>query len=82
MAEVTQSCTVQVGGDLFEMNGGCTVVIDPQGEVRYIISKGFESEARRNRQQVAMRGPLKAFWQKTGRRYKQKSHVLRRIHAG
>ena len=82
VAEVTQSCTVQVGGDLFEMNGGCTVVIDPQGEVRYVISKGFESETRRARQRAAMRGPLKAFWQKSGRRYKQKSHVLRRIHAG
>jgi hypothetical protein len=81
VAEVTQTCTVQVGADLFEMNGGSTVVIDPQGQIRYIISKRFDSETRRARQHAAMRGPLKAFWEKSGRRYKQKPEVLRRIHA-
>lgn len=81
VAEVTQTCTVQVGTDVFEMNGGSTVVIDPQGQIRYIISKGFDSEARRARQHAAMRGPLKAFWQKSGRRYRQKPDVLRQIHA-
>src|SRR6185436_8629786 len=70
VAEVTQTCTVQFKGDLFEMNGGCTVIIDPQGDVRYIISKRFESEARRARQHAAMRGPLKAFWKKAGKRFK------------
>ena len=34
-------------GELFDMNGGCTVVIDPQGEVRYSIYK--RSTARRAR---------------------------------
>ncbi len=29
-------------GELFEMNGGCTVVIDPQGDVRYAIYKKFD----------------------------------------
>jgi hypothetical protein len=81
VAEVTQTCTVQVGADLFEMNGGSTVVIDPQGQIRYVISKGFDSETRRARQHAAMRGPLKAFWEKSGRRYQQKPGVLRRIHA-
>lgn len=81
VAEVTQTCTVQVGADLIEMNGGSTVVVDPQGQIRYIISKRFDSEARRARQHAAMRGPLKAFWEKSGRRYKQKPEVLRRIHA-
>src|SRR5207249_8999791 len=37
VAEVTQSCTVNVAGNMFDMDGGCTVVIDPQGEVRYSI---------------------------------------------
>ena len=81
VAEVTQTCTVQFKGDLFEMNGGCTVIINPQGEVRYVISKRFESEARRARQHAAMRGPLKAFWKKSGRHYVQQPDLLRRVHA-
>jgi hypothetical protein len=64
------------------MNGGCTVVLDPQGEVRYAISKRFNTEARRIRQRDAVLGPLKDFWAKSGRRYKQKPDVLRRIHGG
>ena len=81
VAEVTQSCTIQREGELFEMNGGCTVVIDPQGEVRYAIYKRFDSERRRARQHAAMRGPLKAFWRKSGRRFLLQPNVLRRLHA-
>jgi len=81
VAEVTQTCTVQVKGDLFEINGGCTVVIDPQGQVRYVVYKKFTSENRRNRQHAAMKGPLKDFWEKKGRRYTQKPEVLRRVHS-
>ncbi len=81
VAEVTQSCTVNVAGNMFDMDGGCTVVIDPQGEVRYSISKRFTSDARRARQHAAMSGPLKEFWTKSGRRYKQKPGVLQRVHA-
>jgi hypothetical protein len=82
IAEITQSCTVNVEGDIFDMNGGCTVVLDPQGEVRYAISKRFTTEDRRSRQRDALRGPLKNFWAKSGRRYTQKPDVLRRIHGG
>ena len=82
IAEITQSCTVNVEGDIFDMNGGCTVVLDPQGEVRYAISKRFTTEDRRNRQRDALRGPLKNFWAKSRGRYTQKPDVLRRIHGG
>ena len=81
VGEVTQSCTAQFKGDMFEMNGGCTVVIDPQGDIRYAIYKKFTSENRRARQHAAMRGPLEAFWKKTNRRYGARPHVLRRVHA-
>ncbi len=80
VAEVTQSCTAEFKGELFEMNGGCTVVIDPQGQVRYAIYKKFTSESRRARQHAAMSGPLKSFWKKTGRRYELLPNVLRRVH--
>ena len=81
VGEVTQSCTVSRGGDLFDMNGGCTVVIDPEGNVRYSIYKRFTSEDRQARQLAAMRGPLKKFWKKSRRRFSLQPHVLRRLHA-
>ena len=81
IGEVTQSCTVSRNGDLFDMNGGCTVVIDPDGKVRYAIYKRFNSEGRQARQHAAMRGPLKRFWKKTRRRFTLQPNVLRRLHA-
>jgi len=63
------------------MNGGCTVVIDPQGQVRYGIYKRFTSESRRARQHAAMRGPLKPFWKRSGRRFLLQPEMLRRLHA-
>lgn len=81
VAEVTQSCTVRVQGDLFDMAGGCTIVIDPEGRVRYAIYKKFSSKDRRARQYAAMRGPLKGLWKKSGRRYRPRTGMLRLVHA-
>jgi hypothetical protein len=81
VAEVTQSCTVRRGGDLFDLNGGSTIVIDPYGEVRYAIYKKFDSETRQERQHAAMRGPLQKFWKKAGRRFELQPDVLLRLHA-
>jgi hypothetical protein len=81
VGEVTQSCTVSRSGELFDMHGGCTVVIDPDGNVRYSIYKRFSSGDRQARQLAAMRGPLKAFWKKKGRRFELQDNVLRRLHA-
>ena len=80
VGEVTQSCTVQRKGDVFDMDGGTTVVIDPEGEVRYAIFKRFGSEPRQERQHAAMRGPLKRFWSKSGRRFSLSGDVLRHLH--
>lgn len=80
VAEVTQTCTAEHKGELFEMHGGCTVVIDPQGAVRYAIFKRFTSENRRARQHAAMRGPLRSLWTKTGRRYAEHRDLLRLVH--
>jgi hypothetical protein len=80
VAEVTQTCTVLQNGVLFDMNGGCTLVIDPQGEIRYSIYKRFDSETRRARQRGAILGPLARFWQKSGRTYSLRPEMLRRLH--
>lgn len=82
VAEVTQTCTVRQEGDLFEMNGGCTIVLDPQGDIRYAIYKSLDSERRRARQHAAMRGPLREFWERSGRRFRQRDNVLHRLHGG
>lgn len=80
VGEVTQSCTVRRNNELFDMNGGTTVVINPDGEVRYAIYKRFGSEGRQARQHAAMRGPLAEFWKKSDRRYQLGGDVLRRLH--
>ena len=80
VAEVTQSCTVRRGKDLFDMNGGCTVVIDPGGAVRYAIYKRFDSNERPERQHAAIRGPLKAMWKKSGSSFKPRQDVLQLLH--
>jgi hypothetical protein len=82
VGEVTQSCTVDRQGVLYDVNGGCTVVIDPEGMVRYSIFKKLDSQDRQERQLAAMRGPLKRFWKKSGRKFELQQHVLRRLHAG
>jgi hypothetical protein len=81
VGEVTQTCTVERGGVMFDMHGGCTVIIDPEGCVRYAISKKFDGAARPDRQHAAIRGPLKAFWNTSGRKWTVKPGVLRRLHA-
>jgi hypothetical protein len=82
VGEVTQTCTVDRGGALFDMNGGCTVILDPEGHVRYAIAKKFDGMTRRERQHAAMRGPLKAFWNTDGRKWTVRPGMLRRLHAG
>lgn len=39
VAEVTQLCTVTRGAERFEYHGGSTIILDPLGEVRYVILK-------------------------------------------
>jgi hypothetical protein len=80
VAEVTQSCTVSKNGTLFDMTGGCTLVIDPQGEIRYSIYKRFDGETRAARQQAAMAGPLARFWRKTRGKSVLLPEMLKRLH--
>jgi len=80
IAEVTQSCTVSREGTVFDMNGGCTLVIDPQGTIRYAIYKRFDSATRPARQHAAITGPLARFWSKKGRHLTLRPEMLRRLH--
>jgi hypothetical protein len=80
VAEITQSYTASHDGDLVESQCGCTLVIDPHGEIRYAIYKKPESRTRAARQGAAMRGSLKRFWMKRRGRYELRKDALRLLH--
>ena len=83
VGEVTQTCTIKRGSDMFEMSGGATVVIDPEGEVRYKIYKRVDGGNRQSRQHAAVRGPLKALWKKSPDKVwkaQSETEVLRLLH--
>ena len=80
VAEVTQSCTATHGGELVEFLNGCTLVIDPYGDVRYVVHKRADTENRVARQHMAMKGPLRRFWKKLGKRYAVQPDVFRLLH--
>jgi hypothetical protein len=80
VAEVTQSCTVKRGGDLFDVLGGCTMMIDPTGNVRYAIYKKLDSTDRQERQHAAIRGPLAKLWKKEGKKFVPERGVFRILH--
>lgn len=81
VAEVTQSCTVDRQGELFDIVGGATIVVDPQGMVRYAVFKKMDSTHRQSRQHAAMQGPLRDLWHKSGNRWAPYRDVLKRVHA-
>ena len=84
VAEVTQACTADVEGTLFDVVGGCTIVISQDGGVRYTIAKGVTSKERLTRQSKAIQGPLQTYWLRTKagakRRFVARNDMLRRIH--
>jgi hypothetical protein len=82
VGEVTQTCTIKRGSEYYDVHGGCTIIIDPDGDVRYAIYKRFDSKNRRERQYAAMTGPLKQYWLKEQRRWRPKPAMLQRLHAG
>ena len=67
---------------MFDFTGGCTIVIDPFGQVRYVIHKRLGSEDRQTRQFDAMRGPLAKFWIKEGKHLRPRPRMLKTLHAG
>jgi hypothetical protein len=55
VAEVTQNRVVRTsGGATFRFYGGSTVILDPEGAIRYVIAKGVRSEKREMHQRQFM----------------------------
>ena len=86
VAEVTQACTADLDGELFDVVGGCTIVINQEGEVRYTIAKRVATKERLERQAKAMRGALRPYWLRTkaGERHRltAKKDVFLKLHLG
>jgi hypothetical protein len=80
IGEVTQTCTMKAGDSLIEFNAGCTLVIDPYGQVRYAIFKRADSAERQERQVSALRGPLRSYWRKKGKTYVPREGAFQRLH--
>ncbi|MEP6619059.1 MAG: peptidase M4 [bacterium] len=80
VAEVTQSCTVTLGGEPMDFMGGCTLILDAFGNVRYAVYKKIDSADRQKRQYAAIKGPLRKYWKKSGKRLVQKGGTFRMLH--
>ncbi len=80
VAEVTQACTVEHAGELLDFMGGCTLILDPFGEVRYAVYKRLDSVERQRRQYAAVKGPLRKYWRKEGGRFVARGGTFRLMH--
>jgi len=82
VAEVTQSCTIMVGKDLMDFAGGCTLIINTAGRIRYAIYKSVVSDTRPKEQHDAATGPLKGFWKRSKGVLVGQTNMLMRLHQG
>jgi hypothetical protein len=81
VAEVTQRQAVLHGGRPMPFLGGATVILGPQGEVRYVISKSVVSESRLGDQTAFVDSTAgQAFWEPTRGGLRPKPEILRVIH--
>lgn len=80
VAEVTQSCTMRIGDDLMDFAGGCTLIIDSAGVVRYAIYKSVLSDTRPKQQHRAATGALKEYWHKKDGKLTSRPNMLLQLH--
>ncbi|MGJ0223486.1 hypothetical protein ACQUZK_08810 [Streptococcus pyogenes] len=82
VAEVTQARTVRTErGQEFAFLGGSTVVLDPSGNVRFIVGKGTNSTARLERQLAFMRSPHgKTLWMQQAQAMVPRQEQFRLLH--
>ena len=81
VAEVTQRQRVVQRGRLMPFLGGATVILGPQGEVRYVISKSVVSASRIGDQAAFVDSSAgQAFWEPTRGELRPKPEMLRVVH--
>lgn len=85
VAEITQQVMMQPGAGKadYALVGGTTVILGPNGEIRYLISKsavGSERIQRRRAFLDSLQG--RQFWQLRGTAYQEKRPLYEALHAG
>lgn len=87
VAEVTQKRLVaplpgdDPGAPPFSFRGGATVIVSPEGEVRYVIAKNVLSQERCERQRAFMRGPGRGYWTLRDHALQPVRNAFRMLHA-
>jgi hypothetical protein len=84
VAEITQSVEIapRDGEAGYELLGGATVILGPEGEVRYVISKNAIAAERITRRLDFIRsGQGQRFWTREGQRYVQRGQLFAMLHA-
>jgi hypothetical protein len=81
VAEVTQRRVVRPQSEAeFDFFGGATVIIDPSGEIRYVISKRVLNEERLAQQRSYMADAGRAFWGLQNGRREPSENLFKLIH--
>ncbi len=85
VAEVTQRRTVRssTGHAVFDFYGGATVILGPDGQIRYVISKSTLAQERRDRQHTFMHDGGRDFWQEqtAGGKWVPQPQLFQLVHA-
>ncbi len=82
VAEITQRRHVRLKGkdEPFDFYGGATIIIDPRGALRYVISKKVTNETRLKKQIAFMRQRGKTPWEFKRGVYTLKPHFFKLLH--
>lgn len=81
VAEVTQRITTRTAeGDTFHFYGGSTVIIDPNGAIRYLISKRITNEGRMKNQSDFLLTNGQPFWEESNGMHVPRKHLFRFLH--
>jgi len=83
VAEVVQVCRAVPadGAAAYPVHGGCTVILGPDGTLRYVVSKSVLGAGRMARRAQFLAGPLGArFWQVVNGEYRMKGPFFGALH--
>ena len=82
VAEVVQHCRVAPAGSAaFPVYGGCTVILAPDGAIRYVISKSALGAGRVERREHFFASTLgRQFWKVEGGEYRPRGELFRLLH--
>ncbi len=81
VAEVTQRRTAAMpDGTTFDFYGGSTLIIGPEGEVRYAINKRVCHRGREEEQRQYLSGDGKRYWRLAGRQRRSCALAFRELH--